>query len=134
MQDFVNVHYKAESAAQRGTLYNIRDKFGHRGVKTKIADCINKVVDLMRFTNEGLCSLLAMKLCGLENQEDRPPNCPCADATEQERKQYIHSLALQIVEEIWPDVDQKSLEQVWECDAEEESWQYCVCGMDPDEG
>ncbi len=50
-----------------GTLLHIRNVFGHRGVKKKISDCINHVVDFLNFCTEGYVCLLVMQLARIEN-------------------------------------------------------------------
>ena len=81
-----------------------RTKFGHRGVKRKISDCINNCVDLWNFTTEGYICLLACKLCEMSSLYDCPEDLECCDITK-----YVQKLSTKIVDTVWPTVDHNSI-------------------------
>ncbi len=50
-----------------GTLLQVRNLFGHRGVKKKIMDCVNHVVDFLNFSTEGFICLLVLELLHIDS-------------------------------------------------------------------
>ena len=64
--------YDGKSCGEAGTLYQIRNKFGHRQVQKKVMECYNHMVDFLKFTTTGLVCVLAMKLLNIKKQEDIP--------------------------------------------------------------
>ena len=61
-QDTMNHMYNAKSAADRGTLYHIRNKFHHRSAKKHVMAAVEHVQHLIDFTTDGLICILAEKL------------------------------------------------------------------------
>jgi hypothetical protein len=47
-QDQVNLLYKPESAADRGTLYQLKQDFDHRQMKKKVTAAFNYAWDLVK--------------------------------------------------------------------------------------
>ena len=58
----MNKFYYTKSAAAKGSLFQIRNKFEHRNVKKNINDCVNSCVDLCNFVTEGYVCLLSCKI------------------------------------------------------------------------
>ena len=61
-QDTYNRFFSCKSAKDRGTLYQVKQRFGHEHVKSSVKDNYNHAVDLLRFNTEGMTCLLAMKV------------------------------------------------------------------------
>lgn len=57
----MNEFFTQRSAADHGTLYNIKNVFGHRSVKKAVMNSFNFVADLIAFTTESMVCLLALK-------------------------------------------------------------------------
>jgi hypothetical protein len=100
----MNAFFCGKSAASKGSLFQIKNKFGHRGVKRKISDCINSCVDLWNFTTEGYICLLACMLCEMSSLDDCPEDLECCDITE-----CVQKLSTKIVDTVWPTVDYNSI-------------------------
>lgn len=98
----MNALYSGKSASSSGTLYQIRNKFGHRSVKAKITNCVNSVVDLFNFTTEGFVTLLACDMLSLESVEDNPVDLP---HNQLERYVYVDNISEKIVEFVSPTID-----------------------------
>jgi hypothetical protein len=44
-QDAMNKYYCTKSAAEKGSIFQMRNKFEHRSVKKNVNDCVNSCVD-----------------------------------------------------------------------------------------
>lgn len=86
-----------KTAAEKGTLFQIRNMFKYRNVKRKTSDCINSCVDLWNFVTEGYICLVACKLCHIKSVEE----CP-EDLLTSNLDHYVQSLSSQIMNTIWP--------------------------------
>ena len=128
--------FVATSISQRGTLANIREKYGHRNVKKKVNDCVNHVVDMLRMETGGMVCLAAMKVTGLSDREAIPEGCPTKESPTQERAEFISKIAEKILDEIWPGIDQANINRcaadaspsgpMIEEDGDDES-DFCIC-------
>ncbi|KAJ8300931.1 hypothetical protein KUTeg_022450 [Tegillarca granosa] len=67
---------KTGSAADRGTLFHIRNLYNHRNVAKNVNSSFNPLVDLLGFTTDGFTALLAMKLCGIDKLSELPSDFP----------------------------------------------------------
>jgi hypothetical protein len=90
----MNKFYCTKSAADKGSLFQIRNKFEHRNVKKKVNDCVNSCVDLWNFTTEGYVCLLACKILGISSLTECPEDLVDKD---------IKSISAKIMGIIWPD-------------------------------
>ena len=61
-KDTYNTFYHANSGADRGSLFHIRNAFGHRNVTKDVIKSFNYNADLLEFATRGLTVLLAKKL------------------------------------------------------------------------
>lgn len=97
VQDAMNEFVWGKTAAEKGTLFQIRNMFEYRNVKRKTSDCINSCVDLWNFVTEGYICLLACRLCHIKSVEE----CP-KDLLTSNLDHYVQSLSSQIMNTIWP--------------------------------
>lgn len=111
-QDSMNMLFTGKGAASRGSLYQIKNKFGHRSVKKKIADCINHVVDFWDFATAGYICLLVCQLKNLTSLEDIP-----ADFGD-DKEAYLSDLCKTVVDIVWPAVNEQSIIQAGDDDLE----------------
>lgn len=125
----MNLLYKAKSAAERGTAYHIRNKFGHRSVKKNVMEAVEHVQNLLNFMTNGYILLLALNLLDSSSLSDVPSDTD------------ITKLSNDIVDLVCPSIDQESIDAVWDevndpvNDDDKESGQtedvndqrYCVC-------
>ena len=91
----MNKIYCTKSAAEKGSLFQIRNKFHHRNVN----DCINSCVYLWNFETEGYACLLACKILRISSLMEYPEDIVVKDLNS-----YIKSLSTEIISIIWPDV------------------------------
>ncbi|XP_070547020.1 uncharacterized protein [Ptychodera flava] len=130
MQDTMNKLFSGQSASDRGSLFNIKVKFGHRAVKKKVMDDVNHTVDFMNFFTEGYTCLLAMKLRNLESLSSVP-----SDFGQQHPEEYLKRLSEEMVAFIWPEIDDVPLidSELVHCldEYSVEQQEYCICGEDP---
>jgi hypothetical protein len=121
--------YSPKSAAERGTLYHIRNIFGHRGVTTKVMDCVNHVVDLLQFVTEGLVCTQVMENLKWSSLSDLLPDSVVRDMETLGIQATFDKLATYVVDQIWPSIDTVSIDQVMlsEPDDDPESGEFCIC-------
>ena len=124
------------SAADRGTLYNIKNVFNHRGVKKESKECFNHAWDFLAFVTKGYVCLAAVELLQLHEPEDTPSDMPPQNSTPEELQKYIRELATRIVNMAW--VDQRpDVRTVVDVDAppdepqqnlgNEPLYPFCIC-------
>ena len=124
-----NQLYSTKSGADRGTLFQIRNRFGHKNVTTNAMKSFNHNADLLRFSAEGLTTLLAMKICGIENQEETPADFP---DTQNQQNDYLLYVAQKVVETVWEQVSVLDIQAVLDShddgeDGDDEYFEYCIC-------
>ena len=90
----MNKFYSTKSAADKGSLFQIRSKFEHRNAKQKVNDCDNSCVDLWNFAPEGYVCLLACKILGISSLTECREDLVDKDIT------FISAKIMAI---IWPD-------------------------------
>lgn len=105
-KDFYDDFFQSSSSRDAGTLFNIRDNFGHREVSTKVSTCINKAQDLLQFTTDDLVCLLAMKVPGMQDLSDVPHNFP-TDLSQFQK--YLVATCTDVLKALWPDIDHASM-------------------------
>ena len=108
IQDTMDSMYKSSSAAERGTLYHIRNRFHRRSVKKNVMESVEHVEDLLDLTTDGGICLLALKLLNANTTEDVKVPESVDAAT------FITQLAAQIVNHVWPYIDDESIRRI--CD------------------
>ena len=128
-KDMYNQLYSAKSGADRGSLFQIRNAFQHRNVTSDVMKSFNHNADLLRFSTEGLASLLAMKLCNIQTLDETPEDYP--DSTE-DKARYLLTIARKVVNLVWEQVTTQDIKAVLdaEVDGDEEEddyYEYCFC-------
>ena len=123
-----NQLYSTRSGADRGTLFHIRNRFGHKNVTTNTMKSFNHNADLLRFSAEGLTALLCMKICILSSQNETPTDFP-VDADE--RNNYLLSVAQKVVGTVWEQISTLDIQAVFDTydeeEGDEEYFEYCFC-------
>ena len=128
-------YYYGQSATDRGTLAHIKNTFNHRSVKKSVMDCFNHAVEFLEFTTQGLVCLLVMQQQKLSSLKSKPTTS-CYKDDLNTRSDYLHTIAGNVVNEIWQHTYTKELEylmthpgtendEVLEDDGE---YPYCFCG------
>lgn len=72
----MNEFFTGKSASDRGTLFQIKNRFNQRSVKKTVMQCFNSVADLLKLTTEGFVVLLAMKMMNMSSIDDTPNSAP----------------------------------------------------------
>lgn len=122
-----NQLYSTQSGANRGTLFQIRNRFGHRNVTTNTMKSFNHNADLLRFSTEGLITLLAMKIRSIDSQDEAPTDLPHDDDG---KRDYLLSVAKKVVDTVWEQVSSLDIEAVIDAsdeDDDDEYFEYCIC-------
>lgn len=126
-QDIFDEFYDGRSGGDRGTLFQIKNRFNHRNVSGKAIQTFNYNADLLRFTTEALTTLLGMQICAINNQTDMPGDLPDTDS---QKEEYLEQVATKVVETVWCEVPQKDITSVLDAieDPEEaQYYEYCFC-------
>lgn len=74
--------FNGKSASEPGTLFQIKNKFGHRQVTSKVMDCVNHVDDLIQFVTSGLVCLLVMDSCVIKQLTEIPTQLESQESIE----------------------------------------------------
>jgi hypothetical protein len=137
LQDLMNAMYSGTSVTDRGTLFFIKNRFGHRSVKKNVMENTNHVYDLLTFTVEGMICLLALQLLDITTLDAVPSGFKSDDPA------ALQDLASRIVDIIWPSIDYSSIQQVISATGgddddldqdEEEGVLLCVCQIASSDG
>ena len=59
--------YVGSSAAQRGTYTHIKNRFGHRSLKTHVMSNVPKVYDFMNFITDGIVCNVVLQVLKLKD-------------------------------------------------------------------
>jgi len=93
----MNKYYCTKSAAEKRSIFQIRNKFEHRNVKKNVNDCVNSCVDLWNIVTEGYVCLLACQILGISSLTE------CSeDLVDKDLDSYIKSVRAKIISIIWP--------------------------------
>ena len=87
---------------------------------------------------EGMVCLAAMKVTGISSIHDMPAGCPDEGAHAHERSRFLTAVAQDVVEEIWPHIDQTVINQcvngTFDGEPEEAKADDAFCICRPEEG
>ena len=125
-------HYTANSVAEKGTLYNIKSKFLHKNIKSKVMENIQKVYDLVQFSCEGLVCILAMDILGMQEMDARPASSPADECPSEVEKEYLLVVSKLILDRVKPIISNLSsnLEEVpgdFDEDDDNDFLTFCDC-------
>ena len=114
------------SITDRGTLAHIKNAYGHRSATTTVMKSFNHSENLIRHSTESHVVYAAMHLTGMQSIDDIPANS-VPNGTREERKEYLHNIAKQVVSMVWllPSIDH--INQVVEADLHDVKTRWCFC-------
>ena len=123
--------YSGRSAPDRGTLFHIRNTFGHKKVKKNVSASFNHVTDLLKFTAHGLVCLLALQITSMPTVQSTPAALTL-NSTKEEKREYLERLAREIVQSVWHDTDIRpiadyDLDETEEDSDDDDDYQFCIC-------
>jgi len=127
MQNMMNILYRGASVADRGTMFQLKNDFRHRGVTNDVMNSFNHVDNFVRFSTEAHVVYLALKLAGMADMTSEPPG---GDAmTPDDRQQLLSDTAERVVRELWLLPPVSDVTDVIECvvndDFVTDAW--CTC-------
>lgn len=113
----MDTFFHGSSAAEKGTLFHLKNVFGHRSVKK---DVIGKPLTMQQ-TSYGYVLLATMDLCGMESLGDPPSNAP----QDGDDDTFLKDVAGRVVQLIWHD---PRVNKILASDEEKENnYTYCLC-------
>ena len=122
----MNQLFNGKSLAERGTLCQLKNAFGHRGVTTDVMNSFNYVDNFVRFVTEAHVVYLALKLCGMGDINGIPEGS-IQGGTPDRRRAYLQKTCKAIVDEVWLLSPPAEVNKVLEADVDiKDDW--CSCG------
>jgi hypothetical protein len=112
--------HKACSLAQRGTLAQLRNSFGHTHATADTGATFTHTEDLIRFSSEAHIVLLATDLLGINLVTDSP------SLAHNSKLELLISTSQKIVDIVWLLPTQSEIDSI--IDAEVDSRPWCFCG------
>ncbi|KAH3741063.1 hypothetical protein DPMN_047781 [Dreissena polymorpha] len=76
LQDFYDGFFKQSSAADRGTICQLKNLFNFRQVRSDISKCFSHAWELMATIVEGFVCLLLMEQLKMNSPSDLPQTAP----------------------------------------------------------
>lgn len=117
----MDTFFHGSSAAEKGTLFHLKNVFGHRSVKKDVGETFNHAADFMTFVTYGYVLLATMDLCGMESLGDPPSNAP----QDGDDDTFLKDVAGRVVQLIWHD---PRVNKILSSDEEKENnYTYCLC-------
>ena len=104
--------FSGKSAADRGTLFHIKAALNHRNVKKTVMECFNHASDFISVVTDGYVCLLALKQLGITSLNRTTIDAVDIHDSIDVRKNYIMSVAHNIVNEIWMPYSTASIQKV----------------------
>ena len=109
LQDTFDEFFTGKSAAEKGTLYHLKNLLNQRSVKRDIGKCFNHAAEFLDFTTEILLVLLALETLKMENIESIPKDGPKPSDSREIKQDYLDKVSSEIVDAIWHETDTKTL-------------------------
>ncbi|XP_062602465.1 uncharacterized protein LOC134264190 [Saccostrea cucullata] len=122
-QDIMDIFFSGKSAADKGTLFYLKNVFGHRAVKKQVGDAFNHISTFLKFVTYGYTMLAAMEVLGMESLSDSP-----IDIGEiYDRQRYLTNVAEKVVELVWFEMD---VTKILNAGGEVRDYNFCFCKED----
>ncbi len=64
--------YQPASVAEKGTLYQLKERFDHKNIKKDVKESVHASRELIRFASYGYVVIAAMKILGIHDKDDSP--------------------------------------------------------------
>ncbi|CAC5390067.1 unnamed protein product [Mytilus coruscus] len=95
LQDTFNQLFKGTSSSEKGKLFQLRNLFEHRGVKSEVKDAVNSCRDFLRFVTQGYVILAALNVLNMNSVNDIEESL--STKTKGEKKTFMEKLSKSIV-------------------------------------
>ena len=119
LQDTMNEFYTGRSSGDKGTLFYLKNRFGHKNATNDTSKTFNHIWDLLKFVTHGLVSLLACHLLGIQNITSTPE--------ETANEKLLDTLAKKIVQTVWQEHNYGAFLEEEDIHLPEQ--RYCDCKM-----
>lgn len=116
----MDIFFSGKSAQDKGTLFHLKNLFGHRGVKKQIGDSFNHASTFLKFVTYGYTLLAAMEVLHMESITDEPTDID----TVRNKTEYVMNIARQIVDLIWFEIDVNRIVNARE---DGSVYEFCYC-------
>ena len=115
--------------ADRGTLSQLKNDFGHRNVSTDIMNCFNFADNFLRFITEAYVVYLALVLCDMDDVEAVPSQVDTFQSHDQ-LMAFFNDLCERIVRHIWLMPSVSEVTAICDCDVNNSfiTDDWCICG------
>nr|XP_022309155.1 uncharacterized protein LOC111114903 [Crassostrea virginica] len=124
MQDVMNTFFHGSSAAEKGTLFHLKNVFGHRSVKKDVGETFNHAADFLKFVTHGYVLLATLEVCGMATLDDQPEGT----SADTDIDLYIREVSRKVVELVWQSPDTQQIIQA--SDGDQSDYIYCHCKTD----
>ncbi|CAG2187551.1 unnamed protein product [Mytilus edulis] len=95
VKDTFNQLFKGTSSPEKGTLFQLRNLFEHRGVKSEVKDAVNSCRDFLRFVTQGYVILAALNVLNMHSVNDIEESL--STKTKERRRPFMENLSKNIV-------------------------------------
>ncbi len=122
--------YKAQSVAERGTVCQLKNAYGHKSMKpTDVANSFNFVDNFTRFVTKAAVVYAFMKEAGIDDIKGTPKDSPY-QADKATKESYFKKLCQKIKDEIWMYPSISEIDKVFEAKIDtKDTWCICDDGM-----
>ena len=114
----MNTFFDGKSSTDKGTLFHLKNVFGHKSVKKDIGETFNYTASFVKFVTYGYTMLAAMKVTGMKNLHDEVTLTEDTD-----KAQYIDELGQKIVNLLWHELNSAEIMEA----TTEDGVEYCTC-------
>ncbi|VDI17823.1 Hypothetical predicted protein [Mytilus galloprovincialis] len=97
LQETFNLLYKGTSSGEKGTLFQLRNLFDRRGVKSQVSSAVNDDREFIRFSTQGYAVLAAFEVLNINSADELNVHIENLKTNEQKKK-FLEKLSSDIVE------------------------------------
>ncbi|XP_052071483.1 uncharacterized protein LOC127709853 [Mytilus californianus] len=96
LQETFNLLYKGTSSGEKGTLFQLRNLFDRRGVKSQVSSAVNDDREFIRFATQGYAVLAAFEVLNINSADELNVHIENLKTNEQ-KKTFLEKLSSDIV-------------------------------------
>ncbi len=89
--------YKGASVGEKGTLFQLKERFDRKNAKKMVKQAVNPCRDLMNFVTYGYIVLAAMHVLRITDKDETPNVGYISDIKRKEHMEYIASKIVQML-------------------------------------
>ncbi|XP_078590946.1 uncharacterized protein LOC144870520 [Branchiostoma floridae x Branchiostoma japonicum] len=101
LQDVYNAYYDPRSATEKGTLFQLRNRFDRRNVTKSTKDSFNPNREFLNFVSSGYLILAVMESLDMSNMKGRPSLAPRGIETDtrERRSSYLRTVVAKVIDQ-----------------------------------